>query len=300
MEESASQSTLSEEHQQDLNALIKQVNASDISSVRSTLTEIISILNRSSASAKDLKDIIELDPPLSARILKRANSAFYASPREFTEIQEAIVWVGFNEVKELALSQTVCELFEKTEQFQAYSRKLLWRNSVAVALFGKYIYRREFRQRGENSYAAGLLHNIGIIIEDQFLHDGFTQVLHQSAETQSDLCSVEKKVYGFDHTDIGQAVGRSWRFPAELTRAIVYHHDPFGPHSVENGRLIITLALADCVCRERGIGFSDARTSDQELFEQCLGRVGLDRLALDLIGDAVEEEIEKMESSGWL
>ena len=120
-----------------------------------------------------IHNIIEVDPPLTAKLLKLANSAFYGYPKTIGEVQEAIVCIGFEAVKELALSQKICELFKKNDLINNYSRISLWKHSLAVAVFSKLLYRREFAKSGENIYVAGLLHDIGHIIMDQFLHDKF-------------------------------------------------------------------------------------------------------------------------------
>jgi len=75
------------------------------------------VINDPESSAKDLKDIIEIDPPLTARVLKVANSAYYCSLRKISEIQHAVIWIGYDVVKEIALSQKVCEAFDQDETF---------------------------------------------------------------------------------------------------------------------------------------------------------------------------------------
>jgi HD-like signal output (HDOD) protein len=146
-------------------------------------------------------------------LLRIANSAYYGFRRKISRIQYAIVGVGFNAVKELAISQKVCELFQKDDHFEGYSRTALWEHSVAVALCNKLIYMRKFRQFGENVYSVGLLHNIGIVIEDQFLQKEFKDVLVQSRKDKCNLPDAEKHILGFDHTEIGRALTDNWDFP---------------------------------------------------------------------------------------
>ena len=91
--------------------LVHIVESSDIASIKKTVSEIVNVINDPESSAKQLKDIIELDPPLSAKLLRLANSAFYGYTKRITSIQEAIVFIGFDAVKDLALSQKVSQLF---------------------------------------------------------------------------------------------------------------------------------------------------------------------------------------------
>ena len=155
--------------------------------MKTIVSKIIKIIDDPKATIKDLKDIIELDPPLTARVLMRANSAYYGFPKKISVIEQAVIWIGFDALKELALSQKVCEIFMKDESINGYSRGALWKHSIAVALLGKMIYRKEFGLMGESAYVAGLLHDIGIIVEDQFFQNEFLHILHNSKDEEKNL-----------------------------------------------------------------------------------------------------------------
>ena len=151
-----------------LNQIVRLVNESDISSIKNVVSGIIKIINNPNSTVSDLKHLIEIDAPLSSKVLKIANSAFYYRGRRVSDIKQAIIWIGYDSIKELALSQKVCNIFKKNPSVNGYSRAALWKHCIAVALFSKLVFRREFGERGDNIYAAGLLHDIGIIAEDQF------------------------------------------------------------------------------------------------------------------------------------
>jgi len=161
-----------------ISKIIELVDKSEISSIQSVVSGIIDVINDPESSAKDLKDIIEIDPPLTARVLKVANSAYYCSLRKISEIQHAVIWIGFDVFKKIALSQKICEMFDRNEIIRGYSGNSLWKHSVAVAILGKMIYRREFGESGENVYTAGLLHDI--VVENQFLENDFKEVLNKA------------------------------------------------------------------------------------------------------------------------
>ena len=90
------------------------------------------------------------------------------------------------------MSQKVCEAFAGNTDIEGYSRNLLWKHSVAVALLGKMIYRREFGRKGDNIYVAGLLHDIGIIALDQFCQDDFRLILSRR-KTEKKIRQQQKK-----------------------------------------------------------------------------------------------------------
>jgi len=282
----------------EIKKIIEITNYSDISSIKQTVTQIIETINNPASSARDLKNIIEIDPPLSAKLLKLANSALYGYPKTIGEIQEAIVCIGFDAVRELALSQKVCELFKKGDYFDGYSRSSLWKHSVAVAYCSKLIYRREFRERGENIYIAGLLHDIGIIILDQFKHKKFREILKKSRREKNNLVNVETEVLGFNHTDIGLDLGESWGFPEEIDTAIKTHHNPENVAD-EHARISSTIFVANCVIQSRAIGYSDAPYKNETLYQKCLMRLNVKEKAIDLIVKEVEKEISRLEQAEW-
>lgn len=282
-----------------LEFILDMVGDSDISSIKNVVTTVVRIINDPNSTAKALMDVIQIDPPLTAKVLRVANSAYYASRREISELQQAIVWIGFDALKELALSQKVCEIFKKTESAGSYSRPLLWKHSIAVALLAKMIYRREFGRRGEDVYVAGLLHDIGMIVEDQFFQDDFIEIINKSEQEKKNLTEVEYEVIGVSHADIGRAIMDKWQLPVELVSAIGSHHTP-GKDDGQVSEIASTLHVADYLCQQRGIGYCDTPFPDRKVFEQSLQTIDVQPHALELIIGDVELELARMEENGSL
>jgi putative nucleotidyltransferase with HDIG domain len=246
-----------------------------------------------------LKKIIQIDPPLTARVLKLANSAYYSPGRKISDIQEAIIRLGFDTVKELALSQKVCEIFKSDVTFCGYSRSALWKHSLAVALLSKMIYRREFGQRGEIIYATGILHDIGLITEDQFQQEDFRLALSKSKNGEINMIQAEREFFSFNHTEVGKAICDDWQISEDLTIAIGNHHDPSGVYK-QHARMTNTLYIADQYCQKNEIGYGDSQFEDTESFHRSLKRLGLEHRALEILLEDIRAEISKMEEQGFL
>jgi putative nucleotidyltransferase with HDIG domain len=279
--------------------LVEQVNASDISSIKSTVNAIIRVINDPRSTVKELKEVILLDPPLAAKVLRIANSAYYSRSftRTITEIEKAIIWIGSDIIKELALSQKVCEIFDRDEEIGAYSRKSLWIHSIAVALTAKMTYRKEFGLPGENAYMAGLLHDIGIIAEDQFLQEDFQKVLLLSQTKNMDMARAETETWGYTHAELGQAIGDSWNLPAELVATIGFHPRPLA-YQGSFSKIICTLYAADYICQEKGFAFGAAPIQDKPILQKCLKKIAVKPHALDLIFKSMKAEMSKMHDKG--
>ncbi|OGV39709.1 MAG: hypothetical protein A2020_08780 [Lentisphaerae bacterium GWF2_45_14] len=287
-----------EEKLKKLEKISERVRDSELSSIRNVTSGIVKIINDSKSNARDLKAIIEIDPPLTAKVLRTANSAYYYSRRQISDIEEAVIWIGFDNLKEIALSQKVCEIFQKNDDFMEYSRTRLWKHCIAVGLLAKMIYRMEFGESGENIYAAGLLHDIGIIVEDQFYEEEFKQVLHDYQIDKSTLHTAESKFWGYDHADIGQAVASSWQLPEDLMISIGFHHN-FEEVPPDYMRMATTLALADNLCHESGFGYRKFFVQ-KGLTRRLLDILEIKKYAMDMIMDGMKKEIKRMEGQGIL
>jgi len=282
-----------------LDQLLSLVNHSEIASIKATLSKIIEVIHNPESSVMDLKNLIEIDPPLAANVLRRANSAFYGMRRGIHSIMDAIIFIGFDAVKELTLNQKFFELFQKNSvEIHGYSRRVLWEHSIGVALCGKLIYRREFRKNGGDMYTAGLIHDIGIIVEDQFLHAELLSILADKEEHERDLHSAEADVLGYCHEDIGKRLAEDWNFPEELCLVL---GEAERPETSEGPRLLLadTLYVANCACQLRKVGFSELGRLDRPAYEDCLNRLRIKERALDFIMDEVNAQIALMKNDGW-
>jgi len=298
MGESVNEMTDHRENQEKLQEIVDLASNSEISSIRNVVSGILSIIHDPKSTAKDLKEIIEVDPPLTARVLRVANSAYYSPPSKIGEILKAVLWIGYDAVKELAMSQKICEAFDSDALLEGYSRIALWKHSIAIAIFGKMIYRREFGERGENMYASGLLHDIGLIVEDQFCHEEFRHALRRRNADNTELTASELKTFGFDHATLGRRVTQTWDIPEEICVAIGYHHKPYGV-SQRFTRMAYTLFVANMFCREKQDGDAHNVSYDEVSFGKCLKDLGITRHALDLIWGDVRVELQKMEDRGF-
>jgi len=190
------------------------------------------------------------------------------------------------------------ELYCGGTPVDGYSRLQLWRNSLAVALLAKNIYSREFGEKGNNAYAAGLMHDIGVIVEDQLLHQEFMQMVQAMENKPQALSDGETSVFGYDHCLVGKGLAENWNFPAELIESIAFHHNP--ESAKEEHRLLVkTIFIADCLMFEH-YGYVAAPPLDQGILQQYVSDIGLQLDALPALVDLVLEEMEKIEQKGLI
>ncbi|MBU0728650.1 MAG: HDOD domain-containing protein [Proteobacteria bacterium] len=279
--------------------LIDQIetSGSTLTSIKSIVTGILGIINSPDSSPNDLKELIEIDPPLAAKVLRVANSPYYASHRTISDIDQAIIWIGFDALQEIVLTQKFSEIFKNGTESYGFSLEALWRHSLAVALLSKIIYRREYGEKGNNAYAAGLLHDIGIIVEEQFRHDQFKKILKAYHESGNNITKAEKDILGFDHAQLGKTLADHWNFPLELVTAIGCHHNPDKAEQ-EHVRLASTLYVADFLVLKNNLGFCDAGVNDSKKFAEIAKSLKLTTFSIKALLAVLLEDLEKMEDKG--
>lgn len=282
-----------------LASIVKKAERSELASIGSVVAKIMEIIRNPDSNAVDLKDTIEVDPPLSAKVLRRANSAQYSLRRVITSIQESIVLLGFNTVRELALNLKVSDIFQDTTDIFGYSRKQLWKHSVATAMIAKNICRREFSEKGDEMYSAGLLHDIGMIVFDQYEHELFLAIAEIAQTEHRSYREVEKEMAGFDHARIARELTRSWKLPELLVQPIANHEEPERCDIIYR-KQAMTIFVADYLAQSCKIGFVNEADLSEERFEKCVNELKLNAIGLEIIAEDVQSEIAKLEEIGEL
>lgn len=198
----------------------------DIPTLPTVVQKIISIVDSPDTSASDLNKAISTDQALSAKVLKLVNSAFYGFPKKIETLQHAIVILGFNTVRSLALSISMLDFFSKRSVRHQINYIEFWRHSIGCSALARMIAKNAFPAIAEESFVAGLLHDIGILVLDQFFPVDFSQVLETIEKDKLTLYKAEKEVFDFTHSDVGRMLAERWNLPDALLYSIAYHHDP--------------------------------------------------------------------------
>lgn len=299
MEAAVAEKTESKYKNTNLAKIIEFVNSSDISSVKSVVSGLIAIIKDPKSTARDLKELIQIDPPLSGKILKVSNSAYYASQAKIDALEKAIIWLGYNTVGELVLRQKTSELFSNIELTAGFTSVELWKYSVSVAQFSKMIFRREFREKGDGIYTSGLLHKIGLITEIQVIHKSFLKIFALSQSSNISLLATEQKQLGFDHAELGMHITRSWSLPESINMAIAYQANPFKAVK-EHFRNAATIYISSALCRLAELGYYEAMPYDEIMFNKCLAALNMTRDGVELIMEEGKLEIQAMIEKGAL
>lgn len=232
-----------------LDAAVRRVT--EISTLPQVALRVIETAQNPDAGAGDLKVVVEGDPALSARVIRMVNSAAFGLRATVTNLHQAISYLGFNQVRNLAMTASVSEIFKRDEQIGGYSRRGLWRHLVSVGICARLVAKRHGLAAFEDAFLAGLLHDIGIILLDQTAHEPFVRVIEELDPRQT-LIEIERAIFGFDHCAFGERVAETWRFP-EPVRGAIKHHHCANRYKGLGLEIVQCVEIANVVCSMKGI-----------------------------------------------
>lgn len=182
------------------------------------------------ASARDFERIIVQDAALAAKVLRMANSAYYGGNGRVTTVSRAITILGVNTIRTIVMSLTFHAMVHARQRKSRFNRQEYWRHSLATAIAAKVLARLKRSKWDEEAFLAGLLHDIGKLIADQFLPEETDVFISHCAEITSgsaeDILAIESRIFGTTHAELGAFAAEKWNLPAAIRAGIAYHHDP--------------------------------------------------------------------------
>lgn len=253
-----------------------------------TYTRLQKVLANPRTSAREVGAVIEQDPSLTSKLLRIVNSAYYSFPTKVSSVSKTVIILGFNEVKLLALSISVLKMFSEAQAYVGFNHVDFWRHSMGVAVCSGILAKKAgptISISSEEAFVAGLLHDIGIIVEEQFMHERFIEVLEKQRQDGSFLCAAEKDVMGFTHEETGMYLAEAWNLPRQLQETTGFHHNPQAQTGGSTFTLVSMVHTADVVVRALGLGLA-GDPFVPEYHRGCLDAIGL---TVDDIEASIEE-----------
>jgi putative nucleotidyltransferase with HDIG domain len=190
------------------------------------VTRILTAIDEANNTASVISDLIGLDQALAASVLQMANSAGMGYNAECTSLNDAVMRLGLKRVKVLVLGAASSGPLTRRLNGYRLGAGELWNHSVTTAMTAQWISRYVRYPDPEEAYVAGLLHDMGKLILDQYMMVDYLRLLELMRQYKLAMWQVEEKLLGIDHPTIGSLMARKWNFPVVLVDAIRYHHAP--------------------------------------------------------------------------
>ncbi|MDR2095251.1 MAG: HDOD domain-containing protein [Treponema sp.] len=262
-------------------------------SLPTTVTKVLEICNNPKTSPADLNRVISLDPVLVGRVLKLINSAYYGMGQPITNLVRAIIMLGINTVKNLALSTTIVGNLSSRKDPKGINIEGFWRHSLCVGVAAKMLAKKrgvDPRQH-EEYFTAGLLHDIGKIPLNSVITREYLLTIATADREKIPLARAEEQNLNLNHCQAGSLIVRAWKLEGSVGDIITYHHD-WASYKGPNRDILYSIVLANYFASLMEIGFSGDRYPDK-LNAVVWDSLGLKRNIFDEIEETVNGEIAK-------
>jgi HD-like signal output (HDOD) protein len=226
------------------------------------LAQLMACLERPSAEV-DFNEVITLasrDESIAAQCVHMANSAIFGRRRPAETVRDAVIGLGLWRVSDIVFSCTLPNTFDPFPTF--IDRNAFWRHSLGCALVSQRLARVVRSFSTEKAYLAGLLHDLGILVNATILPQQAKAVMERAADKSIPLDEAEREILGFTHADSGRILGNIWNLSPDIVAVLEFHHDIEAATSAKD--LVAIVHLSDLFCREHGLGYGypEARQID--------------------------------------
>ncbi len=248
------------------------------------LIKLIDTCDDEDAPISAVAPLIAKDTALSSKVLRLVNSAYFGLHRTFSNLEQAVVYLGAATIKNLSITASVQQVFKgiKNRNGDSFQIGHFWYHSLLCATLGKRIAREINYTNIEEAYLAGLLHNIGHLVLFVMFPKEFT-VLQEELADGVDQCAAEDRQIGITHCEAGSMLLKEWNIGSFLADAALYHHDPVG-HIQEGFPLVKITFLANWI----------SELSENELdADYLIGKnlLGLDKTQMEQVITGAKEEV---------
>lgn len=231
--------------------ILEKVRA--VPSIPTSAVQVVELANNPDANIPELRRLVELDPGLTANVLRLANSAYFGGVGTIDSIQEAIVRLGMKRVFHLALSSAVAPLEQPPIRGYDLPPGGLLRHCVCTAIAAEELGHVLELDPPEQTFTAGLLHDVGKIVLGTFLEVDAQPIMKLAYEEEVSFEEAERRILGTDHPEVGALLLQEWNIPAGMVQVVRWHHEP--ERFEGDNRLVLDLVhIADELARMIGAG----------------------------------------------
>ena len=260
-------------------------------SLSTTVTKVMEVCNQPNTSPNDLNRVVSLDPVLTGQVLKLINSAYYSLSNQVTSLTRAIIMLGLNTVKNLALSTAVLGSLSK-EKSQCLDMTRFWNHSLCVGVTAKAlaVQQKISADVHEEYFVAGLLHDLGKIPLSNCFADGYRQALELSWIQKCSLLRAEQMIFGFDHCFVGKLIAEKWKLSPPITDTLVRHH--YTDNFKDSENMVKTVAMANIYANIFEIGSAGDQYQEVVEINDIIETSGISWVNITAIEDKIATEID--------
>ena len=256
--------------------------------------KVLRMISEQTYSHGDVVKEIMQDQVMSAKIIGYCNSVFFGMRTRVDSIQRALFIVGEKWLLQLILTTAIEEFLSQTEEGYSLCKGGLFQHACGTAAVAKSLALFTGKVPPDLAYTAGLLHDIGKTVLDQFMHAKRPFFYRYMQTGDGDLIEAERELFGGTHPEVGEQLAVSWAIPETLTDAIAHHHQP--EQATVEPDLTLLVYFADLIMSRFMVGQELERLSIDALRPR-LSRIGMSPEQLPLLIDRLPHALQ---DSAWL
>jgi putative nucleotidyltransferase with HDIG domain len=262
----------------------------DLPTIPAAALSVMREAESSTSTASSVAGHIAQDHALTARVLRLANSAYYGLSRQVDDLQEAVVVLGMRSVRNLAIVASTYPWMSVALKGYGLGPKVMWSHSFSVAVCSQLLARHNGNADEDVAFTAGLLHNLGKLAMSIWLEKRLNAMIQYAIRENMTFDEVERKLFGYDHAEVGAYLGESWNLPPKLVQAMRYHHRP--DDCAPTDPIVDCVHVGDYFTMSLGYGLG-ADGLRYEVSQDAMNRLGVDRLDSDKLIEAFTTQCEE-------
>ena len=274
----------------DSDALIKNIRM--LPPLPAAVDKLCKLASNTNSDVFEVAQVISGDHALTAKLLKVVNSAFYSLSQKVSTIFQAVIILGYREIRSIAMGFSVMNISKSLLLNACIPIEEFWKHSLGTAILSKKIAKKFRYKDPEEVFVAGLLHDIGKLILMDYSLKEYSDILQKTELLEQRLYEVEKKTFGIDHAQVGEKLSQYWKIPSSVCTAIGNHHSFSLPK--EGNEITFFVQMADCLTKRKNIGFTGNFKPMETPFPQT--PFSLTQEEMDSLSNELAVEMIKMEA----
>jgi len=257
--------------------------------------KVAKMLDDFNVNIQELSKVIGVDQSFTVQLLKLCNSAQYGFSRKIVTVNDAITRLGFKTLKSLVFVVVSKSSFNKPIEGYNLAKGELWRNSIACAVYSKYLAEISGYKDPELAFTAGLLRDIGKLIIHEYIKEEYNNIVNLVNSENIGFSEAEENILGYNHSQVGARIASKWNFPKILEETIEFHHNPNNTKITYLDKQLVNIVhIADSIAMMLGMGLgNDGMMHNLDI--DSLGNIGIDVNSVGietLISDMVDLNTE--------
>lgn len=264
-----------------INDIITQVKK--LPTTPQVLPRLLTVLRDAESSADDVVNLIKLDPPLMAQVMKVSNSGYYAVPSGNTDLKRAVAHIGLGETYKIVSGVIGKELGSKALKAYDIDEGGLWQSAIGAAVCMELLS-KIVKTDSVEAYTIGLFHNLGKIIIDNVVGEAYQKIYATIEAKNCCQAEAEREVLGFDYCEVGAILLEHWDFPPEIVSPIRFQLVPMATteHRKPAGMLHISTYILSAIGLANGRDAYAFQVVDDALSLLKLEQNHLEQLMIDV------------------